>query len=249
MNRAIRPGGENELRMLIQKPIKRRKVSEEVADRIEAMIHDFGLKTGDALPSERDIMAAYQVGRSAVREAFFALSKRGLVELRNGEKARVASPDVGLFIQEMSGTVRRMLAQPDGVRNFQDARRLFELGVAARAAERARPADIDRLAVALAANRAAIGSQDRFHETDFLFHREIATVARNSIFLAVTEALVTWLLEQRHRTAQNSKAAKVAYQAHYRIFNAIAARDAAAAEAAMDEHLRVVERLYWGDPT
>jgi DNA-binding FadR family transcriptional regulator len=234
--------------MLSQNPIKRRKISEEVADRIEAMIHESGLKTGDTLPSEREIMAAYQVGRSAVREAFFALSKRGLVQLRNGERARVASPDVGLFIQEMSGAVRRMLAQPDGVRNFQDARRLFESGVAARAAERARPVDIDRLAVALEANRAAIGSQDRFHETDFLFHREIATVARNSIFLAVTEALVTWLLEQRHRTAQNPKAAKVAYQAHRRIFDAIAARDAVAAEAAMDEHLRVVERLYWGDP-
>jgi GntR family transcriptional repressor for pyruvate dehydrogenase complex len=234
--------------MLSQKPIKRRKISEEVADRIEAMIHESGMKTGDALPSERDIMAAYQVGRSAVREAFFALSKRGLVELRNGEKARVASPDVGLFIGEMSGTVRRMLAQPDGVRNFQDARRLFEAGVAARAAERAEPADIDRLAAALEANHVAVGSQNRFHETDFLFHREIATVARNPIFLAVTEALVTWLLEQRHRTAQNTEAAWVAYEAHRRVFDAIAARDPAAAESAMDEHLRVVERLYWGDP-
>ena len=32
------------------------------------------------------------------------------------------------------------------------------------------------------------------------------------------------------------------------LVDAIAARDPAAAEAAMDEHLRVVERLYWGDP-
>ena len=131
--------------MLNQRPIKRRKISEEVADRIEQMIQENGLKAGDTLPSERDIMVAYDVGRSAVREAFFALTKRGLVEIRNGERAKVASPDVGLFIGEMSGAVRRMLAEPDGVRNFQDARRLFETGVAARAAERAAAEDIDAL--------------------------------------------------------------------------------------------------------
>ena len=234
--------------MLNQKPIKRRKISEEVAERIEQLIQENGLKAGDPLPSERDIMTAYDVGRSAVREAFFALTKRGLVEIRNGERAKVASPDVGLFIGEMSGAVRRMLAEPDGVRNFQDARRLFETGVAARAAERAAAADIDALGAALEANRQAIGLQRLFHETDFLFHKQIARVAKNPIFLSVTEGLVTWLLEQRHRTAQDPEHAQLAYDAHREIFDAIAARNAEAAGAAMDRHLRVVEKLYRGEP-
>jgi GntR family transcriptional repressor for pyruvate dehydrogenase complex len=232
--------------MLSATPIKRRKISEEVANRLERMIHESGLKPGDPLPPEREIMAAYGVGRSAVREALFALTKRGLVEIRNGERARVASPDIGLFIGEMSGAVQRMLAEPDGVRNFQDSRRLFEVGVAVRAAERATDAHIEALSAALEANRRAVGSQQRFHETDFLFHRQIAVTAANPVFLAVTEALVTWLLEQRHRTAQDREHAEVAYAAHREVFAAIAARDAAAAGEAMDRHLQVVERLYWG---
>jgi GntR family transcriptional repressor for pyruvate dehydrogenase complex len=232
--------------MFNQTPIKRRKISEEVADRIEQVIREGRLGVGDPLPSEREIMAGLGVGRSAVREALFSLTKRGLVEIRNGEKARVAAPDLGVVIGEMSGAARRMLAQPDGVRDFQDARRLFETGVAARAAERIDDAGIASLAAALEANRAAIGSQGRFHDTDFLFHRQIAVAARNPVFLAVTESIVTWLLEQRHRTAQTTEHAEVAYAAHREIFDAIAARRPAAASDAMDRHLAVVERLYWG---
>jgi len=232
--------------MLNQLPIKRRKISEDVADRIEQLIRDDGLQIGDALPSEREIMAAFGVGRSAVREAFFALTKRGLVEVRNGEKAKVASPDLGVVINEMSGAARRMLAQPDGIKNFQDARRLFETGVAARAAERATDADIESLAECLEANRRSIDSPDRFQQTDFAFHRQIAAVAHNPLFLAVTEALVTWLLDQRNRTIQGPHHTTTAYEAHRVIFEAIRDHHPEAAAAAMDGHLRVVEKLYWG---
>lgn len=231
--------------MLTSVPIKRRKISDEVADRLEEMIREQGLKVGDTLPAERDIMDAYNVGRSAVREALFSLTRRGLVEVRNGERARVARPDVGVLIDEMAGAARRMLAEDDGIRQFQDARRLFEVGVAARAAERATDTDIESLAAALEANRRAIGDQKAFEQTDFLFHRQIAVIAHNPIFLAVTEALVTWLLEQR-KAGSAPGMAEVAFEAHRDIYDAIAARDPLAASAAMDRHLQVVERLYWG---
>ena len=55
--------------MLNQHPIKRRKISEEVADRIEQMIRDEGLEVGDALPSEREIMVAFGVGAYSATKA------------------------------------------------------------------------------------------------------------------------------------------------------------------------------------
>ena len=45
---------------------------------------------GDALPSERELMREFGVGRPAVREALFHLRSMGLIELRSGERARVA---------------------------------------------------------------------------------------------------------------------------------------------------------------
>ena len=51
--------------------ITRRRLSDEVVDRLEGLIHsgEFGL--GDKLPSERDLMERFGVGRPSVREALF----------------------------------------------------------------------------------------------------------------------------------------------------------------------------------
>lgn len=44
-----------------------------------------GLKAGDRLPSERELSARLNVGRSSVREALRALELVGLIETRRGE--------------------------------------------------------------------------------------------------------------------------------------------------------------------
>ena len=59
--------------------IRRRKLYEEVALRIEELIREEQLDPGDQLPSERELMATFGVGRSAVREALLSLQKMGLV--------------------------------------------------------------------------------------------------------------------------------------------------------------------------
>ena len=68
--------------------IRRRKLYEEVADRIEDMIRSGRFRPGDSLPSERELSEMFGVGRNAVREALFALQKIGIVnvELRDIEK-------------------------------------------------------------------------------------------------------------------------------------------------------------------
>lgn len=58
-------------------PIARRKLGEQVLEQLLLMIESGAVKPGDALPSERDLMATYGVGRPAVREALQALQSRG----------------------------------------------------------------------------------------------------------------------------------------------------------------------------
>ena len=52
------------------------------------------LVPGDKLPSERELMATYQVGRPAIREAMQNLQRSGLVRIRHGERPRVAEPSM-----------------------------------------------------------------------------------------------------------------------------------------------------------
>jgi DNA-binding FadR family transcriptional regulator len=185
------------------------------------------------------------VGRSAVREAMLSLNKMGLVTLNSGERARVTTPTAQVLVQELSGAARLLLAQEGGIQRFQEARALFEVGLARLAAQRATADDLARLAQALEANRLAIYDWTAFMRTDVAFHYVIATVPRNTIFTSLYNAVVEWLTEQREISGRAPMSAEFAYAAHKRIHDAIAAHDEAAAQAAMQDHLDQVAKLYW----
>jgi len=226
-------------------PIVRRKLYQEIVDRIEAMIHSGQYAVGDALPSEREIMEAFGVGRTSVREALFALQRMGLVTISSGERARVSAPTPKALVSDLHGAARYLLAQPEGVRQFQQARALFEMALARYAAENAKAQDIAAMRAALAANKRAIGNDARFEQTDVAFHYVLAQVTRNPIFTALHAAMASWLLEQRQTSIRAKGADRAAYRAHARILEAIADHDADAAEKAMRAHLAQVEKFYW----
>lgn len=226
-------------------PIRRRKLYEEVVARMESMIHEGRFAPGDQLPSERELMEEFGVGRSAVREAMLSLGRMGLVTVRSGERARVTAPNASVLVGGLSGAAGMLLAQEGGVRAFQEARTLFEVGVARLAAERATADDLERLGQALEDNRQAIGDFPAFMRTDVGFHLVIATIPRNPIFTSLHNAVVAWLTEQRETSGQAPGAYHEAYSAHERIHAAIAAHDPRAAQEAMQSHLDQVVKLYW----
>jgi DNA-binding FadR family transcriptional regulator len=226
-------------------PIRRRKLYEEVAARIEEMVHQGRYSVGDQLPPERELMEELGVGRSAVREAMLSLQKMGLVTVNSGERARVTTPTARILVRELSGAARLLLAQEGGIATFQEARMLFEIGLARFAAEKATLEDIATLREALEANRVAIGDHGSFMRTDVAFHYAIAKISSNPIFTSLYEAVVEWLTEQRETSGRAANAAEMAHAAHARIYGAIAAHDAAAAQAEMQAHLEGVVKLYW----
>lgn len=228
-----------------QEVIRRRRLHEEVAVRLEALILSDGYGIGDPLPSERELMERYGVGRPAVRQALLTLEKMGLVKITSGERARVTKPTLKAMVGQLSGAARRFLAEPDGVRHFQQARLFFETGLARHAAECATAADVERLGAALEENRRRIGDPIAFNRTDVGFHYVLAVIPGNPIFVALHEAMVNWLTEQRTISLRNPGADRSAYQAHERIYRAIADGDPDRAERQMRDHLLAIADLYW----
>lgn len=200
---------------------------------------------GDELPSERDLMKEFGVGRTVVREALFHLQRMGLVELRSGARARAVAPTPKAVVTSLSGSARYLLAAPNGMRHFQEARLFFETGLARDAARLASDADIQNLRGALAANHNSIGNLAQFERTDVAFHFAIAVIPRNPIYTAMHEAIIEWLIDQRHITLHHPGANRTAYEAHEKICDAIAARDCEGAASAMREHLEYVMNVYW----
>jgi DNA-binding FadR family transcriptional regulator len=225
--------------------IRRRRLYEDVAEQLETRINEGVYASGTELPPERALMQEFGVGRPAIREALFALQKMGLLHLSAGERPRVQEPARDVIIDSMRGAVNRFMAQPGGLRQFQRARIFFEVGIVRDAARHAKTADLERIEAALAANRAALGSPRRFEETDVAFHFTLATTSHNSLFLVIHDAMFEWLYSQRTVTLAVAGQAPFALQAHEKITEAILARDADAAEAAMRAHLEHGHKLYW----
>lgn len=225
--------------------IRPKKLYEEVVVRISDAINSDQWEPGDRLPSERELMEQFGVGRPAVREALFALQRMGLVEVRSGTRARVTKPTPQRLINELSGAAIQFLVDEMGVRHFQDARLFFEVGLARYAATHATPEDVGKLEQALLANKRTIGDLKEFARTDVDFHFVLPLISRNPIFIAIHEALVEWLTEQRTTALQSPDEDRIAYAAHEAIFKAIAKHDPDRAERAMKAHLAQVSEVYW----
>lgn len=225
--------------------IQRRRLYQEVADRLQGLILSGTLQVGDALPSERSLMERYGVGRPAVREAMLMLERAGLITTSGGERARVARPTAAGMLAGLDASVRHWLGEPSGVHSLQGARELLEVALARRAAEEADKDDVVKLGQALAENEAACGDLARFERTDVAFHYVFAQIARNPIFTALHQAMIGWLTEQRNVTLREPGAEAHAAESHRRIFEAVIARDPERAAREMRAHLQAVARFYW----
>ncbi len=225
--------------------LNRSKLFEQVASHIQHEILSGALKPGDRLPPERDLQTKFGVGRPAIREALITLQRSGLIEFSNGAPARVTMPTANGVVAGMIPSVRQMLATAEGQRQLQGVRLFMEIGLVRHAASNATDEDISDLKSALRANEAAIGDIEAFIRTDVAFHFCFAKMMRNPAFIALHDAMSTWLTQQRQIALAEPGEDRRGYEAHAEIFAAVAARDPNAAEDAMRRHLASGSIAFW----
>lgn len=231
--------------VLSEEPIRPRKLHEQVAERLQTMILERQLLPGDKLPSERELQAAFGIGRPAVREALLLLERSGLIALRSGSPATVVSADPGAIIREMSVAVEHFLADPKGVRELQAARRMLECNLAREAAKMRGDEALSRMRGLLARSRECLDDAKAFEVLDLEFHFSVVQIAGSRVFDVVFEAMNQWLIEQRTITLSLPGQTDVALAHHTAVYEAVAARDPDAAENAMRSHLENVETVFW----
>jgi DNA-binding FadR family transcriptional regulator len=225
-------------------PIVRRKLSHDVFERLLEGINTGEFPRGSLLPSERVLMERFQVGRPAIREALQDLQRMGLVVITHGEGARLVEPTAQSVLDQIAVTVHHVLASSQNLAHLKDARNFFEVGMTRLAAARATPEDVAALTEIIARMEASTADFQTFMKYDMAFHRRIAEITGNPIFVAVSEALLQWL--SKYHVGELRKLGREArtLDEHRHIVDRIAAHDVEGSAAAMLQHQTRAADLY-----
>ncbi|SED28263.1 transcriptional regulator, GntR family [Rhodobacter sp. 24-YEA-8] len=226
-------------------PVARRKLSDSVVEQLRAMIASGQLRPGDALPSERDMMARMGVGRPAVREALQQLHTQGLITISHGERSRVNPLNPDLALHQINDIASLLIAaEPGNLGHLRDARKLFETGLVRMTATKATPADVERLRGLVGLQRAALGDTAAFMRADIDFHTALAAILGNPVITALSHAMLGWLFKHHDTLLHWSGHETVTLAEHEAITDAIATQDPDLAAERMQKHLDRSERLY-----
>jgi DNA-binding FadR family transcriptional regulator len=236
------PAAELDVAQVLVSPTRRRprglahELVEDFTQRIQAQV----LRPGDKLPTESEIMKAYGVSRTVVREALSRLQAGALVETHHG---------IGTFVLEAraSGTFRidpADIATSGEVLAVLELRISLETESAGLAAARRTDAHLLAMRGALdefAANVAVAGDTVT---PDFRFHLEIAQATGNRHFADIMSHLGTTIIPRTRISSAMRMAPELRAQylqkvnrEHEEIFDAIARQDPESARAAMRIHL------------
>jgi GntR family transcriptional regulator, sialic acid-inducible nan operon repressor len=219
-------------------PITPRKLSDAVLERLLNMIESGGIQPGEQLPSERELMARYQVGRPAVREALQTLKNMGLVEIHHGERARLNGLTPHSLLDQIDRSARHLLRTcPQTLDGLGEARLFFEVGMVRLAVKRGTEEDVRRLGEQMDRLRSSAGDQEAFVKADMAFHTTIASFARNPVFTALSEFLLMWLFEHHPQMVAAPGVEDVTIAEHQALFESIAARDEEGAVRTITDHL------------
>ncbi len=196
----------------------RRQLSDEVAGHVRELIMSGQLRSGDFIRQER-IAEDLKLSATPVREGLLSLTGEGFVQLK---------PRRGFVVAPLSAA---------DIRDLFTAQALLAGELAARAAARIGPADLNELNEVHQAyvEAARTGDGDAIESLNHLFHRRINLVA-DAPRLAWMLSIYTKFTPRRF-FATVPGWPKASAREHAAIIEAIADRDAGQARAAMKRHV------------
>jgi len=226
------------------KPIKTKKIYEEIIDQIRQLLIDGYIKPGDKLPSERELVESFKVSRSSIREALSALEMMGVLEVRTGE---------GTFIKHiqpesmMASLAWSLYLDKGSILEMLEVRKMIEVQAVGYAAERATDKEIYQLTQALEKMKNNFSNMGTVSEkADMMFHYTIAVATHNKITIRLMDAISDNLQHLIHATRpklyEGKYTPELLYKEHEKIYIAIKYRDSDEARFQMLEHLNGVEK-------
>jgi GntR family transcriptional repressor for pyruvate dehydrogenase complex len=224
-------------------PIKSTRIYEEIVRQVKQLIAEGRLKTGDRLPPERELAEKFVVSRTSVREALRALESLSLIEIRPGEGTFVREVSVDALVGPLA---LMMTSQREAIGELFEARRVLEPAIAALAASRATPDEVQEMERILESQAREVAAGRTGLAEDAAFHTAVGAAAHNRAITRIVHAIMDLLTQSREESLNTPGRPTRSHQDHRRILQAIAKRNPSAARQAMLDHLVAVEGLVLG---
>ena len=214
--------------------LERRSISEQVANRIMAMIKSGNLKAGDRLPTEAQMALAFGISRPPLREALKALTLMGVLESRQGGHYAVTD----LSPSRLVAPFNIMLSVGDyDVDEHFEARKVVDLDLVRLCCRRANREQRERILQHALDGMAFYNDPIAFRLLDVEFHRSLNESAGNRLLTALAQGLYDIGLDLRRTASAVPGHIEKSVKQHIAVAEAIMSEDADTAVAAYGEHL------------
>jgi GntR family transcriptional regulator, transcriptional repressor for pyruvate dehydrogenase complex len=213
---------------------RRTRLRDRAADQLLDMVLSGGLRPGERLPPERELVARLGVSRTVVREALNLLEARGLISIEHGRGAVVSGGSTHAVRDTLEVLLR---VKPKMLWELLEIRKILEVEISGLAAERAGPEEVREMRIQLDRMLATIDAPEGYVDADVEFHALLARGARNGVLLTMLDPIVELLRDSRRVSASRPGSARRALREHEEILRRVEARDAEGARREMRAHL------------
>jgi DNA-binding FadR family transcriptional regulator len=218
------------------------RLSDQLSTLLAAEIVSGRIDVGQTFPSADEIVNRFGVSRTVARETVQALSMLGLVHVQHGKRTEVCPPeDWDILSSVVQEALRREGMAEPLLRDLYEFRLLIEPQAAAWMAEHGSAEDLARLDELAAIMHQLAGPRPAVSDVmraDRSFHDLVARASENRVVAAVSRDIRELIGTLWGSSTLGVDEARVVADQHRTIADAIGRRDAAAAAAAMRDHLR-----------
>ncbi len=211
------------------------KQSTIVAHNIIEYIRKNNINPGDKLPSEKELSALFNTGRTSVREAITRLSSIGLLTAIQGRGIILNEISIEKYFKVFlsNGLSDFLLLEPEDVKNLGEIRLLLETYACNKYLSGETQGDISTMSDILIRMRECMYSGDlrAFLKADYEFHKALVSLSNNDIISQIYKILRTPSLREVEMVLTEGNV-PVIQKSHEKIYKYL-----------VDKDLRIIDEL------
>lgn len=224
-------------------PIKRTDVFQTIVQQLNHFIYSGDLKTGQRLPSERELAESLGVSRTSIRQALKVIEASGKIETRVGSGTFITGQQPAQETPVAQSLLPSLLDMPVDViflRNLIAARSAIETAVFKEYSKQVTPEGIEMLKALLDENKAEFTQLTEDGDTaalDLSFEAKAAELLGNPVLLALQQQIHQLWTYAWNRYGYVPESCDTLHKEHLQILAALAEKSSSRVEKLITHHV------------